>query len=183
MTGDYIIRDAAPADAGGITAVQIDSWRTTYTGIIPEPYICRVAVGRTELFWEERLSSPPSGVVTIVAELSASAEIVGFGDGGPSRSRDLPYDAEVYSLYLLQPHQRKGIGTELLRGVAERLRQSGFRSMFAWVLADNPSCRFYEARGGTAVDLKEDVFEGVPLIEFAYGWSDLDGLLRDERGT
>jgi hypothetical protein len=48
--------------------------------------------------------------------------------------------------------------------------------MMVWVLADNPSRRFYEALGGTLVTNKVIELAGKSLIEVAYGWYDLQPL-------
>jgi hypothetical protein len=41
-----------------------------------------------------------------------------------------------------------------------------------WVLAENPSRKFYERLGGQLVYEKTVTIGGVPLIEVAYGWRD-----------
>ena len=45
--------------------------------------------------------------------------------------------------------------------------------MLAWVLARNPSRRFYEAVGGELLGSQEIEISGVILEEVAYGWPDV----------
>ena len=52
----------------------------------------------------------------------------------------------------------------------------GKRSMFAWVLAENPSRLFYEAAGGRLLGSQNIQIGGVALEEVAYGWDDIRGL-------
>ncbi len=49
--------------------------------------------------------------------------------------------------------------------------------MLIWVLADNPSRRFYERLGGQLVREAEVELGGQRLRELAYGWKNLDGAL------
>jgi hypothetical protein len=45
--------------------------------------------------------------------------------------------------------------------------------MAVWVLARNPSRRFYEVLGGKRITEQEIVRGGESYVEIAYGWSDL----------
>jgi hypothetical protein len=45
--------------------------------------------------------------------------------------------------------------------------------MAVWVLARNPSRRFYEALGGRAITEQQIERGGEPYVEIAYGWRDL----------
>jgi hypothetical protein len=38
-----VIREAAPADAPGIARVHVDTWRTTYQGIVPDQFLARLS--------------------------------------------------------------------------------------------------------------------------------------------
>jgi FR47-like protein len=61
--------------------------------------------------------------------------------------------------------------------VVRRLIQRGLRSLLIWVLAQNPSRRFYEALGGRQVREKLETRGGIQLIEIAYGWLDVRTLI------
>lgn len=49
----------------------------------------------------------------------------------------------------------------------------GVASMATWVLARNPSRKFYEALGGKVIAEREVDRDGESFAEIAYGWSDL----------
>ncbi len=53
------------------------------------------------------------------------------------------------------------------------IRSLGFASMAVWVLALNPSRKFYEALGGKILAEQEIERGGESFVEIAYGWSDL----------
>jgi len=172
-----LIREASPTDAAAIARVHVDSWRTTYAGIVPADYLANLSYARREQFWCDLFSTPtPSGYVYVAAQ--DTGEIVGFASGGPERSGNALYRGELYAIYLLAPYQRQGLGRRLTMAVLQRLLQCGLSSMLVWVLADNPGRAFYATLGGQQVDEKEITIGAAPLLEVAYGWPDLRELVQ-----
>lgn len=171
------IRTATPADAPGIARVHVDSWRTTYAGIISAEYLANLSYEKSEA--RNRAFMTDTGVKRhfFVAE-DESGRIVGFAMGGPARGEVPGFDGELYGIYLLKECQRLGIGARLVRAVAAALSADGLRSLLVWVLADNPSRRFYEALGGRFVRQQTINIGGQELAEVAYGWDDIRSLLR-----
>jgi len=170
-----LIRAAQLADAIAIAAVHVDSWRTTYAGILPDGYLANLSYERRARLWRDILSAPSDTGFVYVAE-DAGRQIVGFAAGGAERSGDPIYTGELYAIYLLDRYQRQGIGRQLTMAVVNRLLHEGFSSMLVWVLAANPSRAFYAALGGQRVDEKSVTLGGVQLVEVAYGWPDIRGL-------
>jgi ribosomal protein S18 acetylase RimI-like enzyme len=165
-----LVRRAHPADASGIAKVHVDSWRTTYRGIVPDGYLDSLSYEECETQWSRALQEGRNRIH--VAE-NDTGTIVAFACGGPERTKQYDYDGELYAIYILREYQRKGIGRRLFQAVARDLAADGFRSLLVWVLADNPSRRFYEALGGEKVAAKPITIGGVTLEEVAYGWKDL----------
>ena len=100
-------------------------------------------------------------------------QIVGFADGGSERSRDSSYDGELYAIYVLKEHQRKGIGKSLFHHVVSHLASNHFHAMLIWVLNDNPSRYFYESMGGQFIREQSIQIGEQQLRESAYGWRNL----------
>ena len=172
-----LIREASLTDAAAIARVHVDSWRTTYAGIVPADYLANLSYARREQFWRDIFSTPPpSGCVYVAAQ--DTGEIVGFASGGPERSGNALYRGELYAIYLLAPYQRQGLGRRLTMAVVQRLLQCGLPSMLVWVLAANPGRAFYAMLGGQQVDEKEITIGAAPLLEVAYGWPDLRELVQ-----
>ena len=170
------IRVASLDDAGAIARVHVDSWRTTYPGIVPAEHLAGLSYRKRELVWADILSAGRPTESNFVAETDRG-EIVGFAGGGPRREGDPAYRGELYAIYLLQRHQRAGVGRRLVSAVARQLLVDGFRSMLTWVLEDNrPACLFYEAIGGTEVGRQTITSGGADLVEVAYGWGDVSSL-------
>jgi len=147
MTQTIHLRPARADDAAGIARVHVDSWRTTYGGIVPDEHLANLSYESREQRWRERLTAPDNAMFIYVAE-TEDGQIVGFATGGAERENDPVYKGEVYALYLLKEYQQRGIGRQLVVTVARRLRQAGFANMLIWVLAENPACAFYAALSG-----------------------------------
>ena len=91
-----LIREASPTDAAAIARVHVDSWRTTYAGIVPADYLADLSYARREQSWHDLLSTPiPSRCVYVAAQ--DTGEIVGFASGGPERSGNAIYRGELYA--------------------------------------------------------------------------------------
>ena len=174
------IRLAQPTDAAALARVHVDTWRTAYPGIVPDEHLASLSYEARAKRWEETLSTTDGPGFVYVAQ-DDSGHVVGFATGGPERSGDPIYRGELYAIYLLPSHQRKGIGRHLVAAVANRLMQMGFHSMLIWVLTQNPSRKFYEALGGLPVREKEIVIGGATLTEVAYGWPDIRPLAPQEK--
>ncbi len=170
------IREASPADAGSIARVHIDSWRTTYAGIVPAEYLAGFSYQRRESRWYETITANQPTESIFVAE--EGGYVVGFASGGPERDGDTTYRGELYTVYLLEEHQSRGLGRQLVSAVAQRLLADGFSSMLLWVLEDNYGARrFYDLLGGDLVGRKTVAIGGRDLVEVSYGWKDIAGLV------
>jgi L-amino acid N-acyltransferase YncA len=176
------IREATAQDTHAIAEVHVASWRTTYSGIVPDDFLAALSVERREHFWRDTLTNPDSPSVVYVAE-DANRRVAGFASGGPPNAADpagssyAAYAGELYAIYLLREEHGCGTGHALVRAVARRLAERGIRSMLVWVLADNPARRFYEALGGVPAGEQPTEIGGRQLVEVAYGWADTSGLI------
>lgn len=165
------IRAATAADAGAIAHVHVESWRTTYAGIVPEGYLTGLDEVLRAKLWHEFLTS---GSLVLVAE--RGGQTVGFAHGGANRAAPEDCDGELYAIYLLRDAQRHGAGTALLRSIAASLVTRGFKSMAVWVLERNPARNFYEKMGARYATSKVIEIGGVKLMEVAYVWPDLKSI-------
>lgn len=166
------IRPAVVKDAPGIAQVHVESWKTTYKGIFTDDLLDHLSVSDRTRSWNDILTKPPDRFVTL-AVCDCAGSIVGFACGGEERTGHLGCDGELQAIYLLESVQRQGVGTLLIRQFVRELRLRGFSSMAVWVLARNPSRRFYEALGGRLLTQQQIERGGESYVEVAYGWSDL----------
>jgi GNAT superfamily N-acetyltransferase len=175
-----VIRPAVLEDALAIARVHVESWRTTYRGIFPQGLLDGLSIEDRARSWNDALSNPPARFVTLVA-CDDTGQVVGFASGGDERTRLLGCDGELQAIYLLDSAQRQGWGTLLVRRFARELRSSGFTSMAVWVLARNPSRKFYEALGARIIAEQQIERGGESYTEIAYGWSELEELCNQMR--
>ena len=170
------MRAARPADAAHIAHVHRESWRTTYAGILPLAVIAREAGRKSEPMWRRRLSLQPPGAATWIAE-RAGHGIVGFASCGDARVPVEGIDGEIYALYVLQAHQQRGVGRELVRECARHFVRHGIFSFYLWVLKANRARLFYEALGGEVIGDRNERLGKHEFAEVAYGWHDLTNLV------
>ncbi len=172
-----LIRPATPQDAAAIAHVHVQSWRSTYAGIVPAPFLAELTEAERARQWSEWLQLD---LPVYVAQATTRPQIVGFVSGGPIREPLPGFDTELFAIYLLGPAQRQGIGTALLHTLAQTLTERSFTSMVAWVLASNASRHFYERTGAHLVRSRTIEIGGASLPVEAYGWPSLTALLRNK---
>jgi len=171
-----VVRTAAPADAAAIARVRVDTWRATYRGMIPDAYLDGMTVGTSEAHWRRILEAPPGRFSVFVA--AEGDAVVGFAAGHVLEPPKLDCDAELSAIYLRTDRQRTGIGRRLVGAVAAAQRNHGATALLTWVIAGNrPARAFYEALGGALVVEQPFQWDGVDLVEAAYGFRDLDRLI------
>lgn len=173
------IRQARLEDAPAIALVHVESWRSSYTGIMPGDYIARQTVERRQQMWQSILNNPDAKTRLFVAVDDVSGQIVGFVACGPQRDNNIhDFDGELYAIYLLDSAQGKGYGRGLAKAAGRCLKDDGYHAMLLWVLDENPKARsFYEAMGGELLEIDQMYdMNGQTLREIAYGWRDLNAL-------
>lgn len=171
-----LIRPGTFEDAPAIARVHVDTWRTTYAGIVPDEHLAKLSYERSQSRWQEHLSEHPEQA-TFVAE-EPPGRVVGFTSCGAIREPVGDVDGELYGIYILKEFQGRGIGRALVRQVALHLAEQGFHSMALWALKENPACGFYERMGGSLAAERTIEIGGKLLPEVAYAWQDLTALCR-----
>lgn len=173
-----IIRKAVISDAEDIARAHVDSWQSTYRGIVSDEFLDAMSAGTRVARWQETLASPEERSFIFVAE--EAGRIIGFLNGMNERENDPLYSGEVGGLYLLKEAQRKGTGRKLMQTAARELARHGHSSMLLWVLKDNlPARKFYEALGGKILREKSISIGNQTLPEISYGWDNLTNLIKE----
>ena len=171
---------AAPrrSDAPAIARVRIDSWRTTYRGIIPDAYLDAHA-GRREHRRCGSACSPQAPNTTSVFVAEHDGEVVGFAAGNMLPEPRYGLDAELSAVYLRREFQRAGIGRRLVRGRrATRSARTARPALIVWVIAGNKAARAFYERARRRAARRAAVRMGRHgLVEAGYGWRDLDALV------
>lgn len=177
------IRAAQPGDAAAIGAVHVAAWRSTYPGILPDTYLAHLSVARYAAFYDHAIRSS-GGVFVAMPDADGRAprapRIVGFATAGRARGTMNGHrlaEGEIETLYVLDDWRELGLGRRLMRAAAAHLAEHGCRSVFLWVLRDNPSRWFYQRLGGKPAAEAPIYFAGRELIQTAFVWDPIERLL------
>jgi len=178
---DGSIRIAKAADAAAIAIIHVESWRETYTGIVPDHVLAGLSEDQRTVRWHRILCDPTTFYSSVVLVAERKGAIFGFSCCGMQRTETLRaqgYDGEVSSIYILRSSQRQGFGSALMGAMARELRRRQLHAASLWVLRENASARgFYERIGGEIVGEKEDIGRRGVFIEVAYEWRNLAELV------
>jgi GNAT superfamily N-acetyltransferase len=176
------VRPAHADDARAIASVRIGTWRTAYRGLVPGAYLDAMNVDESVGLWERVLAADGSAASVYVAD--HDGEVIGFAAANRLSEPKHGLDAELSAVYVRHEFQRAGIGRQLVDAVARAQRDKGASGLIVWVIAGNkPARAFYEALGGTVIVEQPFEWDGVPLTEAGYAFTDIDALIRAcERG-
>jgi ribosomal protein S18 acetylase RimI-like enzyme len=171
-----LIRPARPSDGAAIAAVHVAAWRSAYAGLLPDWTLTDLSARRQEGYYARVIraggivyvAEPPvdePGVPAIVGFVTASrAPVAAIADG------------EIETLYVLDDWREQGVGRGLIRAAAEDLAAAGCRSVFVWVLSQNPSRWFYERLGGVRAVEGSVSVGGQQQPQTAFVWDPIDRL-------
>ena len=158
-----MIRPATRDDIPGLARVHVQSWLETYTGLVPQEILDAITLESRVLQWERTFDHPHGIFVALENDV-----VVGFASCGAAQDF-LQADGELYTLYLLNSHQHRGLGRALWNAVLEFGQARNWESMVVWVLESNILAQgFYKHSGCKLVDHRVEVLRGVKLPEVAY---------------
>jgi len=163
------LREAMLRDAGAVARVSVDSWRSTYRGLLPDELLARLSYDQRADNFRRELRAPDRPFAYVAED---RGRVVGYAMAGRERDSDPVYTGELYALYILQHYQGRGIGRSLMSAVATRLAADERHAMLVWVLSNNPARGFYESLGGKYLRARPLDLGGAVVEEVAYGWPD-----------
>ena len=171
------VRRAMPDDAPAMAEVFVESWRSTYPGLLPEKALLRMTSERLTPRLVARLSSATRNDVQLVAE-RVGGGIIGLAQAGLVLDKGLQIDndavtSEIYTLYVAPEAQGEGAGALLLSGLLDRLRSRGHANCVAWMVERNVSRFFYEHMGARKIATRRAREWGKVVSLEAYAWPDI----------
>jgi ribosomal protein S18 acetylase RimI-like enzyme len=158
-----VVRSATRDDIPGLARVHVQSWLETYGGLVPQEILNAITLESRIEQWE-RMFDQPHGIFVALED----DQIVGFASCGTAQDF-LQADGELYTLYLLNSHQHRGLGRALWAAVLGFAQARKWESMVVWVLESNILAQgFYKHFRCKLVDRRVEVVRGVKLPEVAY---------------
>lgn len=166
-----IIRSAELADASDIAKVNIETWKSTYKGIIDDEYLRSLSYEHREQAIKNLIINSSSDKKYVFVAEDNTYGVIGFATCGIERENDEIFKGELYSIYILKKFQNKGIGKLLYNSVIQRLKENNLIPMIIWVLEENRQARnFYELRGGRKIWERYILIGSQEIKEVAYGF-------------
>lgn len=164
-----IIREATLSDAYSIAKVHVDSWKSTYRGLVNDKFLNGLSYDDRESRWSSVINDLERDNKYIYVAEETKHGIIGYAMCGIERESKDPSIGELYGIYIIEEHQNKGIGRLLFNEVSNKLSELNFNTMIIWVLLENYQARkFYELMGGKVVKEKDIIIAGDTLKEIAY---------------
>lgn len=146
MVSSVRVRPATVEDAEAIAGAHVETWRETYTGLMPDRFFDASALESRRRMWRSILALDPVPGTVVVAQREGI--VVGFAFAGSSQHHDASKgveparDLHLFSIYLLAAEHGAGAGSALLSAA---LRDQPAQ---LWVASANDRARkFYERHG------------------------------------
>lgn len=166
---DRFVRTAHPEDVAAIARIQVRTWRSGYSDVLPRPALDeatgQAAEEQWQANWSHAVADPPSKRHAVLVATDGD-EIAGFAALEPATDPDcLPAtDAELLTLLVDPDAGRRGHGSRLLAACADHLRAHGFVTVVTWIFADDAVTRsFLESAGWGFDGAHRDLEMGEPV--------------------
>jgi GNAT superfamily N-acetyltransferase len=152
-TADASVRPAFPDDAPEIARIQVVTWRTAYSRLLPTSVLDEWDADAAARSWRAAVTAPPTPGHGVLVALEKDA-LVGFAAYGPAEltageQPDVAGPTMEVSTLLVEPRWgRRGHGSRLLSALADLSEANGAGRLQVWLLEDDPvSADFYESAG------------------------------------
>lgn len=150
---DVSVRVAWPADAPMIAAVQVASWRESYSALLPAEILETLPTDQFAAHWQTSITKPADARQRVLVALER-ASVRGFTTTAPSTDQDADpgSDAELGEIVVDPQHLGQGHGSRLLHAAADTLRADGFHRATTWVGTTDDVRRVFLVDQGWAPD-------------------------------
>jgi L-amino acid N-acyltransferase YncA len=155
---DVSVRPARGTDAPELARIQLETWRSGYTSILPAAVLEALSVEEATATWAASLTNPPSARHRVLVAQEAEWT-VGFVVLAPE---DEPGDQSgvVIGPLLVEPRWgRRGHGSRLLAAAIDTSRLDGVTRAVAWLPEADEASRAFFGSAGWAADGLARVFD------------------------
>ena len=144
-TTQITIRPAREGDEALLAAIQTESWRQAFAGILKPEVLEPMTDPQRAKEAYHRLLREKTGKGYLL-ERNGTPQFITWW--GPVRDRQEAETAELFCIHSLPDHRREGLGSRMLEFVLQDMRQAGYQKAMLWVFAENQKARrFYEKHG------------------------------------
>lgn len=157
------IRHATPSDLQGIAAIHVESWKDSYSDVLPAEFLAEQMDRDLAQHWSE-IQIQNEDIVLVAEEDS----LVGFV---AVWCRPIPF---IDNLHVRPSHRSKKLGFALIKAAAKELINKGHKTAYLWVFERNEKAiRFYERLGGVQKEQARKTVFGFEVLSRKIEWDDL----------
>jgi GNAT superfamily N-acetyltransferase len=153
---DVSVRPARPDDAAELGRIQVETWRTAYSEILPAAVLDGLQPADAAAAWSAAISQPPSPRHHVLVALEQEWR-VGFVALGPADDLESddpePETTVAVAPMLVEPRWgRRGHGSRLLAAAVDHARLDGMTRAIAWIPEADQASREFLVSAGWAPD-------------------------------
>lgn len=153
---DVSVRPAGADDVAAIARIQILTWRTAYTAVLPAPVLDSLSAEAAEAAWQQAVLAPPSARhhVLVALEQQWRVGFVALGPADDLQPEDpVPDSTLAVGPLLVEPRWgRRGHGSRLLAAAVDHARGEGMTRAIAWLPEADAASREFLVGAGWAPD-------------------------------
>ena len=164
------IRRATQSDLQGIATIHVESWKDSYSDVLPEEFMAEQIDRDLAEHWSELQIQ--NGDLVLVAEEDS---LVGFV---AVWCRPIPF---IDNLHVRPSHRSKKLGSALIKAAAKELINKGHKTAYLWVFESNEKAiRFYERLGGVQKEQARKAVFGYEVLSRKIEWEDLAVIYKNQ---
>ena len=157
------IRRATKSDLQDIADIHIESWKDSYSDVLPAEFLAGKINGDFERYWNE--IEIRNEDIILVAEGDSPLGFIAVW------CRPVPF---IDNLHVRPSQRSKKIGSALMKAVAKELINEGHKRAYLWVFESNgKAIRFYERLGGIQKEQAVKNVFGHDVPSRKIEWNDL----------
>lgn len=144
------VRQLIVDDAQQAAAIQVETWKDTYKGMIPSETLESMTLEYMIPMWT-RLIGENSLKLNLLGVFEGT-NLLGTVGSGVSREKN-DYECELWAMNIPVRNQRRGLGRVLFQASVDMLRSSEYKSMYFYCIDKNENAlHFYRSMGGRITD-------------------------------
>jgi len=164
------IRQATRSDLQDIATIHIESWKASYSDVLPAEFLARQINRDFVRHWRE-IEIQNEDIVLVAEENS----VVGFISVW---CRPIPF---IDNLHVRPSQRSKKIGSALMKAAAKELINQGHKTAYLWVFESNEKAiRFYERLGGLQKEQSMKTVFGYDVLSRKIEWADLSVICENQ---
>ena len=157
------IRHATKSDFQAIADIHIESWKDSYSGVLPAEFLASQISRELITHWD-KVEINSEDVILVAEENSMIGFIAVW-------CRPIPF---IDNLHVRPPMRSKKVGSALMKAVAKELINQGEKTAYLWVFENNlRAIRFYERLGGIQKEQSMKTVFGYDVLSRKIEWNDL----------